>query len=277
MKVTCIGSGIFSLAIATNLKEKGNKVLIWTPNKEEIIEEKWKNFDLTTDITEALLFSEHLFYLVSSPYIKEMLNPLANIDASNKTIYIGTKGLLEEKPFYYSEYISQNFKVKNIAFFAGPNLAQDMILKIPTSITFSYYNKDTTNVIYEFFPRNIKVEKNEQMKEMELASVLKNVYAIGSGIVWETYQTKSSLISYLSHAYFELKQIVQPSTDMTGDFFLTGTMLESRNLTLGRIITRKENSEIFLENNTFKDALLFYYLLRRQLPQYLEYPLRIEQ
>lgn len=250
MKATIIGSGIFSLAIAKCLQEKGIDLLIWTHDYSEKERKEWQEFSLTTDFEEAISFSNHIFFLVASDFMKDMFDQCKGIDLHEKTIYIGSKGLLPESPYYYSTYLDENFEVKNIASFAGPNLAQDMILGSPTSITFSFL-KNVSEEIKGFFPSRIRISVNQNIKETELASVLKNIYAIGSGILWEGRESKSCMISYLSQSFEELKSLIpNPSMDILGDFFLTGIMLESRNFTYGRLLTRNGNTEEYLSTHT---------------------------
>ena len=179
MKATIIGSGIFSLAIAKCLQEKGIQLLIWTHDYSEKERKEWQGFTLTTDFKEAISFSDHLFFLVASDFMESMFHKCIDFDLHEKTIYIGSKGLLPESPYYYSAYLNDHFVVKNIASFA-----QDMILGSPTSITFSFL-KNVSEEIKDFFPSRIRISVNQNIKEMELASVLKNIYAIGSGILWE--------------------------------------------------------------------------------------------
>ncbi len=251
MRSTIIGSGIFSLAIAKCLQEKGIDLLIWTHDASEKEREKWQGFSLTTDFKEAISFSDHLFFLVASDFMESIFHKCIGLDLQEKTIYIGSKGLLPDVPYYYSTYLNEHFLVKNIASFAGPNLAQDMILGSPTSITFSFLKNISLEEVEQFFPSRIYISVDQNIKETELASVLKNIYAIGSGILWEGRESKSTMISYLSQSFKELKTLIpNPSMDILGDFFLTGIMLESRNFTYGRLLKRKENTEEYLSTHT---------------------------
>ena len=86
---------------------------------------------------------------------------------------------------------------------------------------------------------------------------MKNIYAIGSGIILELTSSKSTNLSYLSASFMELTKamnylfkIKEPFIEeLMGDFFLTGTMSESRNLSFGQALTLGKKDD-FLKNNT---------------------------
>ena len=113
MKITCIGSGVFSYAIATLLKEKGNTLMIWSHKKEEFTKENWATFQnehifYTTDLKEACSFSDEIFLLISSPFMEDILTKIKEFDIHKKTLYIGTKGLLSHEPYFYSSYCEKS-------------------------------------------------------------------------------------------------------------------------------------------------------------------------
>ena len=251
MKATIIGSGIFSLAIAKCLQENGVELLIWTHDKEEQERKEWQDFSLTTDFLSAISFSDHIFFLVASDFMQDMFIKCIGLDLHQKT------------------YLNENFLVKNIASFSGPNLAQDMILGYPTSITFSFLENIALEEVEAFFPSRIRISVNQNIQETELASVLKNIYAIGSGILWEGTESKSTMISYLAQSYEELKTLIPtPSMDILGDFFLTGIMLESRNFTYGRLLKIKGNTEEYLNTHTVEGVKMIP-IIKTMLPKRL--------
>lgn len=275
MTYTCIGYGMFSIAIASLLSiKKDSKIKIWAHDeklKQETEKEKKfilnnltiplkENISIETNLKVAIEESEVIFLLVSSPFFKSIANTLETCDVKEKIIYIGTKGMLEEEPFFYTSFLKKKIKTKYIGAFLGPNLAQDLIKNPNCSMTFSYKTKKEKELIKKAFPTTLHLEFERNSKHMELASVMKNIYAIGSGIFLESTHSKSSNLSFLSLAFIELYQILNNRfflsyeslpKDIMGDFFLTGTMEESRNFNYGKALVNKTSKE-FQEKNTIE-------------------------
>lgn len=275
MTYTCIGYGMFSIAIASLLsRKKENKIRIWTHDekiKQETEQKKkiilnnlslplTENISLDTDLKNSIEESEVIFLLVSSPFFQSITNTLETCDLKEKVIYIGTKGMLEEEPFFYTSVLKKKIKAKYIGAFLGPNLAQDLIKNPNCSMTFSYKTKKEKELIKKAFPTTLHLEFERNSKHMELSSVMKNIYAIGSGIFLESTHSKSCNLSFLSLAFIELYQILNNlfflsyeslPKDIMGDFFLTGTIEESRNFNYGKALINHTAKE-FQEKNTIE-------------------------
>lgn len=273
MNISFIGSGAFSLAIASLLsRKKENSLYLWTHDaswkKRVELEKKFlnhsvsyplpKNLEIDTDIKRIVEKSNIIFLLISSFYIKETTEKLKECNLKGKTIYIGTKGMLEDSPYFLTEYLKKTLKTNSIEFFCGPNLSIDLLKDAFCSITFTYQKKEDKNNLKTIFPENTILHFTKQKKVLELASTLKNIYAIGSGIIKESTNSKSSTHTYLSLAYKEMEKILDSLfiwnnslSDLMGDFYLTGTMEESRNLGFGCSLIKKTHHE-YLKNNTIE-------------------------
>lgn len=272
MNITCIGSGAFAMAIANLLgKQKRNHIFLWT--HDEKIKEKMEktrtfqdhekeypllsNISITTDLKSAVKKSEIIFVLVSTEFITNIESVLKECNGKKKKILIGTKGMKKEKPFFLTESFKKNLNTSSVHFFCGPNLSSDLLKDVPSSMTFSYSKKREKSLIQNMFPDDVILHFTKSSKPLELASTMKNIYAIGSGIIKQITDSKSLLHTYLSFAYHELFSILntlfildQKQIDITGDFFLTGTMEESRNLEFGKTLGNKKESKMFLETHT---------------------------
>lgn len=88
MKITCLGSGVFSLALAKVLaKKKENQIVIWTHDEEiafiasqenKLILDgkkvcKPQNILVTSSLSDALKDTSSIFLLVSSSYVKDLV------------------------------------------------------------------------------------------------------------------------------------------------------------------------------------------------------------
>lgn len=274
MNITILGSGVFGVAIANSLaNNKDNKITIWTPddnfmkkskeNKllfgEEVVT-KQKNILVTDNIIDSIKKAEIIFILVASKYIEQVLNEIKEQYNPNIPIFIGSKGLLDNKPYYPSKMVKKVLKAKKIAFFAGPNLAKDLLNNAYMNITIGSKEKQTFKLAKKIFPSNIQLEYLKEIEALELASILKNIYAIGSGMYYQKSPCSSTIYSYLTKAYKECMQILYYLKDypdeeiyagLLGDFFFTGASINSRNFSYGKLLNEtKKEATLFLKNET---------------------------
>ena len=275
MKITCVGSGVFSIAIASLLsKAKNQQIVIWTPDDtflEKALKEnklcfdgknleKPKNITVTTSMEEAIKDTKAIFLLVASPYVKDTILKFKKYYKPFMPIYVGSKGLLDSKPYFYSKYIKSVLNTHKTAFFAGPNLASNLILSSEVFITVATKEKSVFDLFVSMVPKRIHLERMKEEKVLELASVLKNIYAIGAGIAYAKSPFSSTIFSYLTECYKEYLQILYLVLDYPnenvyagtlGDFFLTGSTMSSRNFSYGRLLIKtKKEANLFLKQNT---------------------------
>lgn len=275
MKITCFGSGIFSLAIALELaKQKKNHIIIWTPDEKWLKEvnktntfvindEKYPqkdNITITTSYEEALKDTSAIFLLTASIYLKSVILEIKKYYKPNTPIFNASKGLIDTKPYYASRFIKNTLKTKKTAFLAGPNFAHDLLKDAVTTITVGTKDKQNYQLLKTIFPKNIKLEYLKDEKALELASVLKNIYAIGSGMIYKNSPYKSTIFAYLTESYNEFLEILYEECNYPneklysgtlGDFFLTCSETESRNFTYGRLLIQtKKEANLFLKQNT---------------------------
>ena len=275
MKITCFGCGVFSIAIASLLsKNKNQQIVIWTPDNtflEKALKEnklcfdgknleKPKNITVTTSMEEAIKDTKAIFLLVASPYVKETILKFKKYYKPFMPIYVGSKGLLDGKPYFYSKYIKITLNTRKTAFFAGPNLASELILGSEVFITVATKEKSVFDLFVSMVPKRIHLERMKEEKVLELASVLKNIYAIGAGMAYAKSPFSSTIFSYLTECYKEYLQILYLVLDYPneniyagtlGDFFLTGSTMSSRNFSYGRLVIKtKKEADLFLKQNT---------------------------
>ncbi len=272
MHITIIGSGAFALSLAHLLSKSGRNILhIWTHDEDwkkkvekngyyELFDQQFSlshSVFIYTDLAQAIKNSSILFIAVSSSFFDDIVHSLSHLALRDKVIYIGTKGMIHKKPFFLSSYMQRFVKAIYIGCFAGPNLAQDIFRDAPVSMLYSFHKKGQKELIETIFPSSLPLHFFSNPKPIELSSVMKNIYAIGSGIILELTSSQSTNLSFLSFSFMELTKAMNflfflsnPFfADLLGDFFLTGTMQESRNLSFGRAIVRNE-SDYFLKHYT---------------------------
>ncbi len=251
MNITIIGCGAFAKGITSLLEQ--NNIKMWVHQENEInnLKKEFANLKFTTNLNEALKDADAIFILVSTPFFKEIID---NIKLNkNIPIYIGTKGMLENE--FLTNYAIKKLKQDNIYFIAGPNLANDLIKKVPVGLTIS---KDDFGLLRKMMPNYVDIDEYEPY--LEFYSIYKNIIAIGSGIIYELTNSYSTVLSYLTKALKELKNI-QILYGTIGDYFLTCTSFNSRNFTFGTmIVNNKDKLYEYLKYNTVEGYTMLYTL-----------------
>ena len=130
--------------------------------------------------------------------------------------------------------------------FKGPTFARELINKLPTGFTVGTKVKDHSQLFTDlFYDTPIHVDFTDDVKGVEVLSILKNIYAIATGIVDAHFNSPNLRFLFLTKAFNEMREILvryggKESTLFRycgyGDFTLTALNDLSRNRTLGLLI-----------------------------------------
>ncbi len=133
-----------------------------------------------------------------------------------------------------------------ICSFKGPTFARELINRIPTAFTVGSEDKAHYDMLVKVFDEtNIHIDYSNDVKGVEILSLLKNIYAIATGIVDAQFSSPNLRFLFLTKAFDEMRQILvryggKEETMFKfcgfGDFCLTALNDLSRNRTLGLLI-----------------------------------------
>lgn len=137
----------------------------------------------TTNIQEVIDNSEIILLAVPSAFVDKALNG-ATLPV-DKTYITAIKGIEPHSKMVIAKYLQQNFNIplNNITLISGPCHAEEVALEKLSYLTISGLVPETTAKIANLFDcRFINISQTQDLIGAEYASVLKNIYAIGSGI-----------------------------------------------------------------------------------------------
>ncbi len=170
------------------------------------------------------------------------------------------KGLSKDKHLTIAESLTAQTPFR-IATFKGPTFARELINNMHTAFTVGC--KDLS--LFPIFKNMAKdtclhLDYTTDLRGVELLSVLKNAYAIGTGIVDAQYDSPNLRFLFLTKAFSEMRAVnlLLKGKKKTlfkycgfGDFGLTALNDLSRNRTLGLLIGKgfysDNNSDVILE------------------------------
>ena len=263
LKICIMGGGSWATAIAKMSMANGNKINWYMRRPEQI--EKFKEtgcnpsylssvkFDLKkikffSNINLAIKHSDILVFATPSPFLKSHLAKVTTSLAGKKVV-TAIKGIVPEENMIVSDYFTKFYGVneEDVAVIAGPCHAEEVALE-----RLSYLTVGSKNLKFaEFFANRIqntylKTYITTDVRGIEYASVLKNVYAIASGICHGLKYGDNFQAILVSNSIREMSRFVNtisPEEERNlqdaaylGDLLVTAYSKFSRNRTFGSMI-----------------------------------------
>jgi len=263
-KILVIGAGSWGTALANTLAYNNKNVFLWTEkqkisdqiNKTKINKKYFKKILLHKNITSIFgkidpkLYSFIFYVLPAKAFDKFLKNYLINNQVIN--FIICSKGL-GEKGEFVSDLAKENLRIKNLFILSGPSFADEVILNKPTALSLAgKKHHETIGILFQ--SSNLRLYYSSHIKTLEFLGILKNIYALGAGIIDALNLGENAKASYLTRCLYEIKSTLKIkkldqeqlfSLGGVGDLFLTSNSSKSRNYNFGyRLIKNKlKNSE----------------------------------
>ncbi len=251
-KILVIGAGSWGTALANTLAYNNANVFLWTAkkdvseqiNKTRTNKKYFKKLKLHKNITSTSgkidpeLYSYIFYVLPAKAFEKFLKNYLIN----NQFNYfiICSKGL-GEKGEFISELAKVKLSIKRLFILSGPSFADEVILNKPTALSLA--GKNDHPIIGKLFQNtNLRLYYSSNIKTLEFLGILKNIYALGAGIIDALNLGENAKASYLTRCLYEIKSTLKLkkldqeqlfSLGGVGDLFLTSNSTRSRNYTFG--------------------------------------------
>lgn len=197
--VAIMGGGSWATAIAKIVLERVEHIY-WYMRKPETIEDFKRlehnpsyltsvRFDIdritfSSDINEVVRAADTLIFVTPSPYLKNHLRKLKE-KIHNKFIVTAIKGIVPDENLICSEYFRQVYNVPddNLAVLGGPSHAEEVALGRLTYLTVGCTDEAKAKAFAGMITSDyVKTKTSGDVIGIEFGSVLKNVYAIASGI-----------------------------------------------------------------------------------------------
>lgn len=262
-KIGVIGGGSWATAIVKMLCNNAPEIHWWIRN-ETVIEhiKKYKHnpnyltsveFDvsklaLSTNIKEVIAKSDMIIMAVPSAFLKDALGDLTPEDLKNKKIFSAIKGIVPEDLLIVGEFFNKKFLVPmdSIGVITGPCHAEEVAMEKLSYLTVASQNTESASYIAsQLNCRYIKTTVSDDIYGTEYSAVLKNVFAIASGICHGLGYGDNFQAVLISNAIQEIKRfvdVVHPidrdikSSAYLGDLLVTAYSQYSRNRTFGAMI-----------------------------------------
>ncbi len=262
-QIAVIGGGSWATAITKMLCNNSPKTHWWlrnpatieyikkhkhNPNYLTSVEFDTKKLELNENLKEIISETNIIIMAVPSAFLKTALSEITSEDLKNKQIISAIKGIVPEHNLIVGEFFNKEYKIpiNNIGVITGPCHAEEVAMEKLSYLTVASQNTSLAEfVASQLNCRYIKTTVSDDIYGTEYSAVLKNVFAIASGICHSLGYGDNFQAVLIANAIQEIKRFVDSvhpidrdikSSAYLGDLLVTAYSQFSRNRTFGGMI-----------------------------------------
>ena len=218
------------------------------PNYLSSVEINLPAQNVSTDLKQLIGRSDFILLNVPAAFLKEALNDITSADLAGKKIISAIKGIVPDENQIIGEFLNQHYEVPfdDFVVISGPCHAEEVALEKLSYLTIaSRAHELAAGFARMSSTRYIQTILSDDIYGTEYAAVLKNIYAIASGICHGVGYGDNFQSVLISNAIRELERFVAAvhpiSRDIKesaylGDLLVTAYSQFSRNRTFGNMI-----------------------------------------
>jgi glycerol-3-phosphate dehydrogenase (NAD(P)+) len=200
MKISVLGGGSWGTALAIILSNNGHDVTLWEYNKHyaKDLKKHYENkvflpgvklpreIKITHSLSDAALNQHMIVIAIPTQFIRSVLKQIKKMPFKNITFVSVSKGIEKETLLTVDHIIEEELGIDKdlIGVLSGPSHAEEVSRKIPTAVVAASINLDTAIEIQTAFANSyFRVYSSTDIIGVELGGALKNVIAVGAGII----------------------------------------------------------------------------------------------
>jgi glycerol-3-phosphate dehydrogenase (NAD(P)+) len=264
-KIAVVGGGSWATAIikilSDNLIEK--EIFWWMRNEEAIehirqynhnphylssVEIKVPDSNLSSNLKDIIAACDFILLNVPAAFLKDTLKDISPEDLKGKKIISAIKGIVPDENMIIGEFMNQHYHIpfSDIIVISGPCHAEEVALEKLSYLTIASQDTELASHFSSMLnTRYIKTNVSDDIFGTEYAAVLKNIYAVASGICRGIGYGDNFQAVLISNAIREIESFVNAihpidrdikESAYLGDLLVTAYSQFSRNRTFGNMI-----------------------------------------
>ncbi len=264
-KIAMIGGGSWATAIIKMLSDNisPKEIYWWMRNEDAIshiktfkhnptylssVEIKLPEDHISGDIAAIIKQADYVVLNVPAAFLKETLKGVTAEDLKGKKIVSAIKGIVPDENLIIGEFLNQKYQIdlNDILVISGPCHAEEVALEKLSYLTIASTDINLAGDFASLLAtRYIKTNVSDDIFGTEYAAVLKNIYAVASGICHGVGYGDNFQAVLISNAIREIKDFVDAvhpidrdiiESAYLGDLLVTAYSQFSRNRTFGNMI-----------------------------------------
>ena len=260
MRITVLGAGGWGTTLAIILHSNGHEVILWEYREEyaRILEETRYNptylpnvfipneIKITHSLTESCTDRHMIVVAVPTQFIRSVLKDIKHLDFKNTTFVSVAKGIEKDTFLTVSQIILEEIpglSDSQVGVISGPSHAEEVSRKIPTAVVAASKDINTAQEIQgTFITSYFRVYSSSDIMGAELGGAIKNIIAIGAGIIDGANLGDNTKAAIMTRGIAELSRFglhfgARPETfaglSGMGDMIVTCMSTHSRNRYVG--------------------------------------------
>lgn len=264
-KIAMIGGGSWATAIIKMLSdnETEKEIFWWMRNEEAIthirnykhnpsylsaVEVRLKPENVSSDLTYIISQADCVVLNVPAAFLKDSLKEISPAQLKGKKVISAIKGIVPEDNLIIGDFLHEKYGLpyEDILVISGPCHAEEVALEKLSYLTIACTDVNVASTFAGYLnARYIKTNISDDIFGTEYAAVLKNIYAVASGICHGVGYGDNFQAVLISNAIREIKRfvdVVHPierdikESAYLGDLLVTAYSQFSRNRTFGNMI-----------------------------------------
>jgi len=264
-KVAMIGGGSWATAIIKMLSDNTlpKEIFWWMRNTEAIshlqnyrhnpnylssVEIRIPAQNISNDLSKVIKDADYIVLNVPAAFLKETLVGITAAQLKGKKFISAIKGVVPDENLIIGEFLHQKYNIplSDIVVISGPCHAEEVALEKLSYLTLASVDLKLAGALAGMLKtRYIKANISDDIFGTEYAAVLKNIYAVASGICHGVGYGDNFQAVLISNAIREIKRFVDAvhpvnrdikESAYLGDLLVTAYSQFSRNRTFGNMI-----------------------------------------
>jgi glycerol-3-phosphate dehydrogenase (NAD(P)+) len=260
MRISVLGAGGWGTTLSVLLHYNGHNVTLWEYHKsyskvlnKSRVNNKYlpgiplpKEIIITNDIKEAANNQNLIVLAVPSQFMRKVVHQIPPLSIKDTILVNVAKGIENESLHTMSQMLKEvipSLNDEQLGILSGPSHAEEVIKRIPTAVVAASKDKNTSRTIQTTFMTSyFRVYTSMDILGVELGGALKNVIAIGAGIIEGAKFGDNTKAAIMTRGIAEISRLgiamgAQPETfaglSGMGDLIVTCMSHHSRNRFVG--------------------------------------------
>lgn len=260
--IAVLGGGSFGTVIADMIAGNGHRVCLWMRDRDNAdrCQTSRENsrylpgrrladgLRVTADLATALAGVDVVFFAIPSESFRAVARAAAALLSPGVTAVSTAKGIEDQGFHLMSEVLREELREPRIGVVSGPNLAPEVARREITATVVASADPAVCKTVQALMRTDyFRVYANSDVRGVELAGALKNIYAIEAGMAAAMGVGQNTMSVLITRSLAEMTRFAaqlgaNPMTFLglsgVGDLFVTCTSPLSRNFRVGRALGR---------------------------------------
>lgn len=258
MKISILGCGAYGMALAKMFALNDVDIFMWSKFEKEVdgLRDDYSQICFDTDMRNVIVNSDLIVVAIPVEFIESTMVAMKEFYHGEK-ILVASKGIDTVHHLFGYEIVLNCIDTDDIGVISGGTFAKDMTGDKVMGLTLATGSERVREVVHSALEsKYLKIQDSSDLIGVAICGAIKNIIAIGYGILDGAGFPESSRFLYLTEALYEILDFIDKlggsqKTVMSyagiDDYFMTCTSSKSRNYSMGQLIGSGSDKQTILE------------------------------